>query len=84
MVLDLEGFDVDATLVFLLDHLSQLFDQHVCDVVDVPTALGGGDTVHEGALLETRLRNTASHLPPFVDFLVVDLDRVADLIIVTL
>jgi hypothetical protein len=44
---NLEWFDVDAGLVLFLDGIYDAFDDDLCDVVNVPATLGGGDTVHE-------------------------------------
>jgi hypothetical protein len=51
----LERFDVDARLVLLLDGLDDALDDELGDVVHVTSALCGGDTVHEGHLLEPRV-----------------------------
>jgi hypothetical protein len=54
----LEWFDVDARLVLFLDGLDDALDDELGDVVHVTPALRGGDAVHEGHLLEPRVKNT--------------------------
>ena len=49
----LEGLDVDAGLVLLLDCIDDGLDDHVCDIIHVTTPLGGRDAVYEGHLLES-------------------------------
>ena len=48
----LEWFDIDTGLVLLLDGVYDALDDDLGDVVDVTTALGGGDAVHERHLLD--------------------------------
>lgn len=48
------------------------------------TYLGGGNAVDEGDLLEAGVWDGNGHLPPVVNFLVVNLDGVADLVLLAL
>ena len=64
MVLDLEGLDVDARLVLLLDCVNDGLDDQVGDMIHMPAALDGCDGVDKTHLLEALVRYTDSNLPP--------------------
>ena len=82
MVSDLVGLDDDAALVLLLDQLGDVVLDQLGDVVDVAAALGRGDRVDEGHLLEAVVGDGHSHLPPLAALLVHRLDLVPGLVLV--
>ena len=62
------------TLVFLLDGLGDVVFDQLGDVVDVSAALGRGDRVDEGHLLEAVVGDGDRYLPPIARLLVHRLD----------
>ena len=67
MIFDLIGFDFAPSLVLLLDRHGQMFGYLIGDVIDVSSALGGGDGVDEGYLLKATLGHADADFPAIAE-----------------
>ena len=69
VLLDLMRFYIELLLIFCCDFLDDLFDNLICDVLNMSASFGCADRIYKWDLLKSTITQTANHFPPIALFL---------------